>query len=67
MGTRFWLGALGICAVAVIAGWILFVAFGWVWAASGFFGALLALTAVALGVGWFVDRREAKRRSELTV
>ena len=65
MGARVWLSILGICVAAVLAGWILFVAFGWVWAASGFFGALLALSAVAIGFGWFYDRREARRRGQL--
>jgi hypothetical protein len=65
LGARVWLSILGICAGAVIAGWILFVAFGWMWATTGFFGALLALTVVAVGFGWFYDRREARRRGQL--
>jgi Kef-type K+ transport system membrane component KefB len=65
MGARTWIGIVAVCVGAVLAGWILFIAFGWAWATWGFFGALAALTAIALAFGWYTDRREAKRRGEL--
>jgi Kef-type K+ transport system membrane component KefB len=65
MGARVWLSIFGICIGAVLAGVILFIAFGWAWGTWGFFGAFAALTAVAVTFGWFYDRREARRRGQL--
>jgi membrane protein implicated in regulation of membrane protease activity len=61
LGGRFWLGLLGICAGAVVAGAILFLLFGWAWSAFGFIGALIVLGALAVGFAYVHDRREQKR------
>jgi Kef-type K+ transport system membrane component KefB len=66
LGGRFLLGLLGICAGAVAAGAILFLLFGWAWSAFGFIGALIVLSAIALGAAYIHDRREQNRRSRLT-
>jgi len=58
LGARFWLGLLGICVGAVVAGAILFLLFGWAWSAFGFIGALIVLGALAIGFAYIHDRRE---------
>ena len=65
MGARVWLSIFAICIGAVFAGVLLFLLFGWAWAAWGFFGAFAALTLIAVGFGYYVDRRDAKRRGQL--
>src|SRR3954470_24348261 len=62
LGGSFWLGLLGICVGAVVAGAILFVLFGWAWSAFGFIGALIVLGALAVGFAYVHDRREQNRR-----
>jgi hypothetical protein len=65
MGARVWLSMAAICIGAVFAGVLLLLLFGWAWAAWGFIGAFAALTIIALAFGYYVDRREAKRRGQL--
>ena len=65
LGGRFWLGLLGICLGAVVAGAILFLLFGWAWSAFGFFGALIVLALIALTFAYIHDRREQNRRGRL--
>jgi Kef-type K+ transport system membrane component KefB len=65
LGAKFWLGLLGICAGAVVAGAILFLLFGWAWSAFGFIGALIVLGALAIGFAYIHDRRQENRRREL--
>lgn len=62
LGGRFWLGLLGVCVGAVVAGAILFLLFGWAWSAWGFMGAFIVLSAIALGFAYIHDRREQNRR-----
>jgi len=62
LGGSFWLGLLGICVGAVVAGAILFLLFGWAWSAFGFIGALIVLGALAVGFAYIHDRREQNRR-----
>jgi Kef-type K+ transport system membrane component KefB len=66
LGARFWLGLLGVCVGAVVAGAILFLLFGLAWSAWGFMGAFIALSAVGLGFAYIHDRREQNRRGRLT-
>jgi membrane protein implicated in regulation of membrane protease activity len=60
VGGRFLIGlaavAVAICVGVAIALWIA----GAAMAAWGFWGAFLAFCAVALFVGWMVDRRRPK-------
>jgi pilus assembly protein TadC len=64
MGAKFWLGFMGVILAGAIGLALLFIFFGAVWYAWGFFGVLLFITVVGLGFGWAFDRREKKRRSE---
>jgi membrane protein implicated in regulation of membrane protease activity len=64
MGARVWLSISAICIGAVFAGVLLFLLFGWAWAAWGFFGAFAALALIAVAFGYYVDRRDAKRRGQ---
>jgi Kef-type K+ transport system membrane component KefB len=63
LGAKFWLGLLGVCVGAVVAGAILFLLFGWAWSAFGFIGALIVLGALAIGFAYIHDRRENRRRA----
>jgi hypothetical protein len=65
MGARVWLSMAAICIGAVLAGVLLLLLFGRAWAAWGFFGAFAVLTVIAVAFGYYVDRREAKRRGQL--
>jgi membrane protein implicated in regulation of membrane protease activity len=65
MGARVWLGISAACIGAVFAGVLLFLLFGRAWAAWGFFGAFAVLTVIGVAFGWYVDRRDAKRRGQL--
>jgi Kef-type K+ transport system membrane component KefB len=65
LGGKFLLGLLGVCVGAVAAGAILFLLFGWAWSAFGFIGALIVLSAIALGAAYIHDRREQNRRRRL--
>jgi hypothetical protein len=56
------LGVLGLGIGVAIAAYLIFAFIGRAWYAWGFFGMLLALAIVLLGVGFVVDRRDAKRR-----
>ena len=52
MGAKFWLGFMGVILAGAIAPALLFIFFGAVWYAWGFFGVLLFITVVGLGFGW---------------
>jgi membrane protein implicated in regulation of membrane protease activity len=61
VGGKFWLALLG-GTVALVVGLILvWFVFSWAWYAWGFFGALIALLVVLLGISWVVDRRDKRR------
>jgi hypothetical protein len=65
LGARFWLTIIGVTLAAALGGFLIFAIIGWAWYAWGLFGLLLFLGVVFVGIGWIVDRREAKRRSRL--
>ena len=65
IGGKFWLGFVGVMVLAAIAALIFFMFFGWVWATGGFFASFIFFAAIALGFGYFYDRREAQRRGSL--
>jgi hypothetical protein len=65
LGVRFWLAIAGLSVGVVMAGVIVFVIFGGLWYAWGFFGAFLALCVVMMGFGYAYDRRERNRRNRL--
>jgi hypothetical protein len=65
LGGRTWAAILGLVVAAVAVGAIVFIVFGWVWYAWGFFGALLCFGAALLGFGYVYDRRERNRRKRL--
>jgi hypothetical protein len=67
LGGRFWLAVIGVSLGAAIGGFLLFVLIGWAWVAFGLFGMLLFFGALLIAVAWLVDRRDAKRSSELMV
>jgi len=62
LGLRFWLALMGICVGAAIAGGLLFIMIGWVWAAVGVVGTFVIFGSVALGAAAVFDRRERGRR-----
>jgi hypothetical protein len=57
MGGKFWLGLIGACVGAVVAGSILFLVLGWAWATWGFFATFLVLGAVLMLSAYIYDRR----------
>ncbi|HKG44461.1 MAG TPA: hypothetical protein VKB10_09500 [Gaiellaceae bacterium] len=61
LGWKFWLWVIGVSLAIGIGGMLLFLIFGAVWYAWGFFGALIFFAAVALTWGWFHDRSERRR------
>jgi hypothetical protein len=65
LGARFWLALVGICVGAGVAALIVFMVFGRMWEAWGFFGAFLVFAALLLAYGWLYDRRERNRRNRL--
>jgi hypothetical protein len=65
LGMRFWLGILGLTLLAVVSGALIMVFFGLLWYALGFFGAFFVFGLLAVGFGYFYDRRERTRRDRL--
>ena len=65
LGGKFWLLAIGGAIACGIAGLLLFLFIGNAWARWGFLGMFLFMSAVALGIGWIVDRRSQKRYESL--
>jgi hypothetical protein len=60
MGFRFYLGLAGISlaiGAALFLGLVVFWKAAYAW---GFLGGFLALAAVLLAIGWYVDRRDAR-------
>lgn len=66
LGGRFWLlfiaGAIG-CA---IAGFAFFLLLEGAWTRWGFLGMSLFFAAILLLFGWIYDRRDKRKRAELT-
>ena len=65
MGSRLWLGALGLAVGIALGAYLIFALIGWAWYAWGLFGMLLVLGAALLGAAWAFDRREARRRAAI--
>ena len=65
LGGKFWLLSIAAAIACGIAGLLLFVFIGQAWARWGFLGMFLFLSAVALFIGWIVDRRSQKRYESL--
>jgi hypothetical protein len=65
LGFGFYAKFAGIMAAIGIAVWIFVLIISRAIYAWGLLGMFLALTVVLLGIGWFVDRREAEKRSQL--
>jgi uncharacterized membrane protein len=63
-GGKFWLSLIGIAVAGMVAVMIVFFIIGWAWYSFGFLGAFLLLALVALFLGWWHDRREARLREE---
>ena len=64
VGAKFWFGLVGGVIAAGIAVAIIFWLIGAAVVAWGFFGAILAIAAVAIGFGWLYDRRQPSRYEE---
>ena len=64
VGAKFWFGLVGGVIAAGIAVAIIFAIVGAAIVAWGFFGAILVICALALGFGWFYDRRRPPRYEE---
>ena len=67
LGLKFWLVLIGCCIGAAIAGGLLFLTIGWVWAAVGIAGTFVLFGALAIGIAALYDRRERGRRKGLAV
>ena len=62
MGSRFYLGIVGISIAAVAVAIVFFFLFSWVWAATGLIGAFIVFGAIAMALGWLRDRKDARER-----
>lgn len=61
MGARFWIGVIAtVVAIGVGVGIALWLA-GAALATWGLMGAILFFSALAIGVGWILDRRRGPR------
>jgi hypothetical protein len=65
LGFGFYAKFAGIMIAIGIAVWIFVLIISRAIYAWGLLGMFLALTIVLLGIGWYVDRREAQKRSQL--
>jgi membrane protein implicated in regulation of membrane protease activity len=63
MGGKFWLLIIGGAIACAVVGVIGLLLIGAAWARWGFLGMFLLLSLILLGIGWWSDRREQKRRS----
>ena len=57
LGGKFWLLFIGGAIACLFAGVLLFMLIGSAWARWGFLGMFIFLAAIALAIGWIVDRR----------
>lgn len=64
LGGSFWLMVIGVAVAIGIGALLLFWLIGSAWAAWGGLGALIVFGAVALAIGYFYDRRQAKLYGE---
>ncbi len=65
LGFGFYAKFAGAMLAIGIAVWIFVLIISRAIYAWGLLGMFLALTVVLLGIGWFIDRRDAQRRSQL--
>jgi Kef-type K+ transport system membrane component KefB len=65
LGGKFWLGFVGVSIAFFFGAILVFIFIGNAWARWGFLGMFLVLSAVALAIGWFMDRKRAKRYESL--
>ena len=65
LGFRFYAGIAGIMVAIGIAVWVFVILISRAVYAWGLFGMFLVLAVVLIAFGWLVDRREARRRSEI--
>jgi uncharacterized membrane protein len=65
LGFGFYAKFAAIMVAIGIAVWVFVLIIAEAIYAWGILGMFLALTVVLLGIGWYVDRREAQRRSQL--
>jgi uncharacterized membrane protein len=61
MSGRFWTGLFGVVILGGIAAFVLFLLLGWALTSWGVIGALVFIFALALLVGYVLDRREQRR------
>ena len=62
MGSRFYLGIVGVSIAAVTLAILFFFLFSWVWAATGLIGAFIFFGAILFAVSWLRDRKDARDR-----
>ena len=60
LGSKFWLELVGVALAIGIGSLLLFLLMGAAWYRWGALGALIFFGAVALAVGFYYDRRQAK-------
>jgi Kef-type K+ transport system membrane component KefB len=63
LGAKFWMALLGVALACGLGALLVFVFFGFIWAAWGLIGALIVFVALALGASWVTDRRARRRWS----
>jgi ABC-type Fe3+-siderophore transport system permease subunit len=62
LGAGFWVKVVGVSLAAALGAILIFVFIGWAWYAWGLLGMLLFFAAVVIGIGYIIDRRDARRR-----
>ncbi|HET6175249.1 MAG TPA: hypothetical protein VFD90_21775 [Gaiellales bacterium] len=62
LGARFWISLVAIAIGIGVAAAVVLLVIGAAWAAWGFFGMFAVLAAVALGFGYWYDRRHPNER-----
>jgi Flp pilus assembly protein TadB len=66
LGVKFWVALLAIAVACGLGAVLVFVLFGFVWAAWGLVGAVIVFVALAAGASWVTDRRARRRWSSST-
>lgn len=63
LGAKFWVALLAIAVACGLGAVLVFVLFGFVWAAWGLVGAVIVFVALAAGASWLTERRARRRWS----
>lgn len=63
LGAKFWVALFAIAFACGLGALLVFVLFGFIWAAWGLVGALVVFVALAVGASWVADRRARRRWS----